>query len=86
MDNGDSGVMSWLSLLLVVGLTLYWVTQVVGSARKRKWNDCCYALSILLIMWSGLDLYTVIVALLAVIGVYWWCDQKEAKEKDSGDI
>ena len=86
MDNGVSGVMSWLSHLLVVGLTFFWVTQVVGSARKRKWNDCCYALSILLIMWSGLDLYTVIVALLAVIGVYWWCDQKEAKEKDSGDI
>ena len=82
MDNGDSGVMSWLSLLLAVGLTFFWVTQVVGSARKRKWNDCCYALSILLIMWSGLDLYTAIVALLAVIGVYWWCDQKEAKEKD----
>ena len=85
MDNGDR-VLEWLSLLLVVGLTLYWVTQVVGSLWKRKWNDCCYALSILLIMWSGLDLYTAIVALLAVIGVYWWCDQIEAKEKDSGDI
>ena len=85
MDNGDR-VLEWLSLLLVVGLTLYWVTQVVGSLWKWKWNDCCYALSILWIMWSGLDLYTAIVALLAVIGVYWWCDQIEAKEKDSGDI
>ena len=85
MDNGDR-VLEWLSLILVVGLTLYWVTQVVGSLWKRKWNDFCYALSILWIMWSGLDLYTAIVALLAVIGVYWWCDQIEAKEKDSGDI
>lgn len=72
-----SGVLHLISLLLVLGLTAYWVIMIVGSARRKRWNDFCYALSILLIMWSGLDLITGIVAVLAVMWIHWYIAQRE---------
>jgi hypothetical protein len=77
MNDLLSGILHGISLLLVLGLTLYWITAAVGSARRRRWNDFFYSLSILLIMWSGLDLILGIVAVLAVMWIHWYIAQRE---------
>jgi hypothetical protein len=67
-----------LSVLLVLGLSFYWVVGAMRSALVRKWNDFCYSLSILLIMWSGLDLAQGIVAVFAVMWAHWYIAKRES--------
>lgn len=59
-----------VGVLLVIALFLYWIVRVIVSARKRKWNDFFYSLSILLIMCSGIGFWPAMVLTLVVIGVH----------------
>ena len=71
------GVLTTTLLLIVCLLTVYWIVGAWRSARQRRWNDFCYSLSILLIMWSGLDLILGIGAVLAVMWIHSYIERRE---------
>jgi hypothetical protein len=66
----ESGILLEIWRVVLGVLTLHWLLSAALTAYVGRWNDCLYSLSILCIMWSGLDLLTGIVCVSGAIWVH----------------
>ena len=79
MNDLESGILLGIWRVIVIVLSFHWLLSAAVSGILRRWNDCLYALSILCIMWSGLDLPSGIVCVSAAVWIHAWVARREAE-------